>query len=436
MVDKIEQTSPLTSSLKITIFGMIVLFLTIGGFFGWAVWAPLAIGVVSNGTVVVDSKRKIIQHLEGGIIQSINVKEGSHVSGGAVLLTLDDTQAKSNRDTTKIRYLQEVALLNRLEAEIDGNEIIKFDVQLTDFLHPAVQESLSIQKNLLKANLNHHKGQIDLLKQKIELLQKEIKGLKVQKKARWDEENLIRIELNRIEGLSKRKLVEINEVFQSKKELARVQGEIGRIETSIVSAQTKIGEAEIEILQIDKKAKQEITEQIRTTHGSVSELRNKLIKDEDVLSRTEIRAPQSGTVIGLSAHTIGGVIAPGDKILEIVPDNDRLIIESQIKPTDIDNIARGMTARVRFSAFKQRTTPSLNGVVEQISADALFNSNLNTSYYQAQLVVPTDEMKKIDGFPVVPGMPVEVFIEGGVRTAMEYLLDPLLEVVRRGMKEE
>jgi membrane fusion protein, type I secretion system len=433
---EVRATEPASKDSVIR-FGVMVLAIGLGGFILWGSFVPLAKGVIAPGTIAVDGKRKTIQHLEGGIVHAIHVRDGDMVSAGDILLELDQTQAGAQRDLLEVRYFTNLAILDRLKAEREENADISFS---TPFMERAnvstIQEIMAVQIDLFGARRQQMEGQTSILEQRVGQLESQIEGLVSEREARETEIALTREELTRTRSLQERGLIAMPQVWEQEKALAQLEGAIGRIRADIGAAQVAIGEARLEIIQIVLTHRQEIAEQSLVVQVEVLELREQLVAVEDVIERTLIRAPQDGTVFGLNVFTVGGVVPPASPVMEIVPANDRLVVEAQIKATDVDNIENGMPVRVQFVSFKSRSTPTLNGILEFITADALVNEQTNENFYVARIGISEAELSRLGSLNVVPGMPVEVLIEAGTRTAFQYLSEPLSDVVRRSMTEE
>lgn len=418
-------------------WGVIVVCSALVGFISWAAFAPLSQGVVGQGVLVSDSKRKTIQHLEGGIIEAIHVRDGSLVQKNQVLIELNPTQPKAQYELVKTRYLTSLAVLNRLYSERSGLSKIDFSKGLLDEsgINQEIDHIISTQKNLFSDRQHQYLGQISLLEQRAKQLEEQVEGLTFELTAREKELSLMADELRRTEELQKKRLIDLPRVLSLQREEARAAGEIGRTKADIAAAKVAIGEARMEILQLEKTRNQDISEQLEKVQEQVHELGRQMHAAKDVLERTSIRAPEAGTVFGLNIYTVGGVIPPGTPILQIVPTNDRLLVEAKIKVNQIDEVHKDMPVRVRFSAFRQRTTPLVEGTVKEISADAVNDERTGQSFYLVRVGVPESEMSKLAGLEIVPGMPAEVLIKGGERTAMEYLLDPITSMLRRSMRE-
>lgn len=415
--------------------GALIILIFFGGFLGWATVAPLDEGVVTSGQVAVDSRRKTVQHLEGGIIGRLHVREGDLVEAGAVLISLDTTQARSRRDQTRARLLNTIARLDRLHSERLDETEIAFSDAVSDTSEPLIAEARAVQENFFDARMSQITGQISVLEQRIAQLGDQINGLDAQRSSAETQAELVQDEIERYNQLSELQLIDVRNRLARERELARLTGEIGRINAEVARAQVAIGEAEIEILQVERSFKESVASDLIEAQELALSLRDELIALEDVLTRTEIIAPQSGQVLNLAFSTIGGVIPPGEPIMDIVPLGDALVVEAQVRPMDIDNVVTGLAVRARISAFTSNTMPEMNGVVITVGADALVDQASGLTFYPVRIGFDDSEFEKLEGQDVRPGMPVEVFIQGGTRTPLDYFLKPITSVLRRALRE-
>lgn len=432
-----KPSSDLSESDKVARFGLWAVLIGFGGFMLWATFAPLSEGVVASGSVMVEGKRKTIQHLEGGIVAAILVKDGAQVKAGDVLVELDNTQSKAQHDLLQVRHDNYLAVLGRLNSERKSADHVTYDDDLTMRLeNPRVEQLLDIQNDLFFARQTQIAGQVSILKQRVVSIREQIQGLSEEQKAKRDEIGYIEDELNRLIELDKDNLVGLPRLLAQKKAHSQALGSAGKLKADMAAAKVEMGKAELEILQLQKDRQQEVAELILESQEQLFEVQEQLVAMADVLERTIVRAPQAGKVMGLNVWTIGGVVPPGSPLLEIVPDVRRLVVEARVRVTDIDNVYAGLPARVRLSGLKQRTTPQLEGIVDDVSADALMDEQTQESYYIVRVTISEAELARITDDEVVPGMPVEILIEAGSRTALEYFMDPIMDVLRRGMNEE
>ena len=435
--DKVDQLSPKRRTvIRKNKGGWVVLVLLLG-FFLWAVLAPLSKGVVAPGTVVVDSKRKTIQHLEGGVIKAILVRDGARVAQGDVMLELDDTKARAERDMVRYRYLNKLAMLNRLKGLVDGAPQLAFsDPLLAAKDEPVVAEMMHLQQSVFRVLRLEHDGKAGIARQRIGQLEQKLQGLGAYREATQRQIDLIGTEVGRLEALMQKKLVESSVLAERLQQFSQQHGEMGKTVASIAETQVAVGEAKLAVIQVEREWQQELTKQLTETQEAMIELRSQLEAAQSVLSRTVIKAPIAGTVLGLKATTIGGVLTPGNPIMDVVPEGDVLVIDAHVRPLDVDSVRKGMAAHVKFTSFLAKTTPELIGVVDNISADVLAEPTKGEPYYLMRVTVSGTEMKKLNGLEVVPGMPAEVFSDGGSRTMMQYLFDPIASLVSKSMRED
>ncbi len=405
-------------------------------FMVWAVTAPLAKGLVATGIVVVDSRRKTIQHLEGGVVKAIYVQEGSRVKANDILLELDDTKARAERDMLRSRYLMKAAILDRLMALQTNSTQLMFRQELMNAKNSLdVSVLITTQTRLFQVLRHEQEGKRQILQQRVGQLEQKVKGLEAYHAATEKQMTLLEKEIQRMEGLLAKHLIDSATLAERQQLFTQQQGELGKTVAGLWESKAAIGEAQLNILQLDKELQQEIAKEMSETQEAFIELKSQLDAAESVLARTVVKAPQAGVILGLKIHTLGGVIAPANPIMDIVPQNENLTIEAHIRPLDVDAILPNMLANVRFSSFKAKTTPELIAKVNDISADIITDTK-GDSYYLAKLTLVEGENAKLHQLTVIPGMPVEVYVNAGTRTLMQYLFDPLAGVFRRGMRED
>lgn len=428
------ELSSLTSVIR---RGMFICLFGFGVFMLWASVVPLDEGVIALGRVSVDGKRKTIQHYEGGIVKAIHVKEGSQVQPNDILIELDQTQTGAQQDLLQVRHDTWRAMLDRLTAEQKELDEIEFAQDLIDRDNNSeVAGILQAQLDIFVTRKNELQGNIDILQQKVEQLNKQKSGFEAEHKAQLELKTLIEDELSRLERLYEEGVVDLPQVQEQRRAHTQTTGAIAKLKASISGIDVAIGEARLEILQLDRKFKQEVAEQALSTQENLLEVKEQLAAAKDVVRRSYIRAPQAGTVLGLRYVTEGGVIAPGDPVMDLVPQDETLVMEVQINPTDIDNVWVGQEARVIFSALPRNTTPELLGTVEDVSADAVFDEAAQSAFFNASVSIGRLELERLGDEQVLPGMPVEIMLISGSHTALEYLLDPLSTVLRRALTEE
>ena len=418
--------------------GALILLLLFVGFGVWASVVPLAKGIVASGKVAVDSQRKTIQHLEGGMIKTIHVREGSRVKVNDILIELDDTRARAEYDMVRSRFFTKMAMLDRLIALQAGNPKLQFRDELVQSRSEGqVKELLDSQQHLFRVLRNEQQGRRSILKQRIGLLNEKVKGQEKYLEITKKQIAILEPEVERLQGLLDKRLIESSMLVERLQLVTQQYGEQEKTHASLAETGVAIGEAELNLVQAETEWQQELANQVSEALEAVIELKSQLSAATNVLNRVDIHAPLAGVVIGLKIHTLGGVISQGEPIMDIVPIGDKLVLEAQVQPLDVDAIHAGMTAKIRFSSFNAKTTPELTAVVEHISADAMTDPNNGALYYLARLNVADTELAKLSSQQaVLPGMPVEVYINGGSRTLVQYLFEPLSSVFRKGMREE
>ncbi len=409
--------------------------LVLGG--GWMALMPLAGAVVVPGNLVVQSNIKTIQHPTGGVVAEIPVHNGTRVGVGDLLLRLDATQAQANLQMVSKQLDESRARIARLIAERDGLPRPEIPAELAGRLdESAVKNLLASEETLFKARANARYSQKDLLQSRVAQLGEEIAGLDAQVVSKAKQLELIAGELSGVQELYDKRLVPLTRLTTLQRETARIEGERGQLISAIAETKSKIGEAQLQIVRLDQDFRTDVVKELGETQGKEAELEQRGIAGRDLLDRIEIRAPTSGIVHQLSAHTIGGVIRAGDAIMEVVPDSDNLQIEARLQPNDIDQVRVGQKAFIRFSAFNQRVTPQLVGLVSYVSADVSHDQQTNAAYFTARMTLPEDERRRLAGLQLVSGMPAEVFMQTGSRTMMSYLLKPITDQMQRAFVEQ
>ncbi len=418
-------------------FGLFWVVLIFAGFGGWAATAPISSAVIAPGTMTVDSKRKLIQHLEGGIVETLMVRDGDIVEAGDGLVTLDPTRPRAMLAILQSSLRKELASEARLIAERDGSDAILFPQQLTeDEAAPEVRALMESQNAIFRARRESLQGEVAILNQRVAQLADEIKGLTAQRESKQRQMEFITEELSGLKQLMAQGQTTKPRILSLERSAAALQGEEGELLSNIARANKTIGETRLEIIQREKDFQKNVTEELEAVQSRLRDLQERAVAARDVLKRIQIVAPVGGTVVNMAIHTVGSVIKPGETILEIVPGTDSLIVEVSIRPQDIDNVTLDQVAAVRLLAFKQRTMPLLNGTVTYVSADSLENPITRQQFYIARIKIPETEIDRLEGLKLQPGMQLEVMIRTGDRTAFEYLIQPIVDSVNRAWREE
>jgi HlyD family secretion protein len=416
--------------------GLRVMLVGIGLTGGWAVLVPLSAAVMVAGTLVVESNVKKIQHQTGGIVAQIPVHDGMHVKEGELLVRLDEVQVRANLQVLAKQLDQSRVRIARLVAERDGAEEPKLPHELASRSdNQDLEQLFASETSLFKARASARQNQKELLRGRIAQLEEEIVGLNAQSKSKTAQLELISSELKGVQSLYEKQLVPLMRLTALQRDAARLDGEQGQLISSMAETRSKISEAELQITRIDQDLRAEVMKDLRDAQDKETELSERIVAARDQLERIDIRAPTAGIVHQLSVHTIGGVVAPGEVIMEIVPDADDLQIQAKLPPNDIDQVRVDQKAFVRFSAFNQRTTPQLNGVVSYVSADLSHERQNDAAFYTVKVSIPGNERRRLGSLQLVSGMPAEVFLQAGSRTMMSYLLKPITDQLQRTFSE-
>jgi HlyD family secretion protein len=393
---------------------------------------PLSGAVVVPGTLVVESDVKKIQHPAGGVVAYIPVRDGMHVRAGDLLLRLDDTQLQANYQVLMQQLDQVRVRLARLAAERDGVDQPRKPQEMSTRLgEDNVSRLWASEISLFSSRAAARRSAKELLRSHVGQLGEQISGLDAQVKSKAAQHDLISRELEGVDSLYQKGLVPLTRKTSLEREAARLDGDRGQTTAAIAEAKSKISEAELQAVRIDQDFRSEVMKDLREAQDKEAELVQKTVAAQDLLKRVDLRAPTNGVIHQLSVHTVGGVIAPGEVAMEIVPESDELQIEAKLPPRDIDQVGSGQRAYVRFSAFNQRTTPQLEGVVSYVSADLSHDRQANAAYYTVRVTLPSSERRRLGSLQLVAGMPVEVFLQTGSRTMTSYLLKPITDQLLR-----
>jgi HlyD family secretion protein len=417
--------------------GIVVVALLGGGVGGWATTTQLAGALIAEGSIVVDSNVKTVQHPTGGVVGRVSVQDGDHVKAGDILVQLDDTATRANLAIVTKGLDQLAARKARLEAERDGLDKINFPPDLIGRMsNDSVANAVANERRLFELRLAARRGQKAQLGQRVAQLQDEIRGLIAQQGAKSQEITLIGKELDGVRELWKQNLVQITRMTALERDAARLDGENGQLVASVAQAKGKITETELQIIQIDQDLASEVAKDMREADAKIDEYVERKVTADDQLKRVDIRAPQDGTVLQSKVHTVGGVITAGDPIMLIVPEADNLMVEAKVNPQDVEQLSIGQAAMLRFSAFDLRTTPEIKGTVTRISADTTTDQRTGQSYYVIRVGMPSDEVQRLGKVKLIPGMPVETFVQTGDRTVLSYLVKPLHDQLMRAFREK
>ncbi|MEE7459827.1 hemolysin secretion protein D [Methylorubrum populi] len=414
--------------------GLIFSVALVGGVGGWAATTDLSGAILASGAVAVDQRAKSVQHRDGGVVGEILVRDGQPVAAHQVLLRIDDAQTRAELAIVKGQLIELAAKKARLLAERDGQREIRFPLALLN-RDAEIQSILDGELRLFKGNLASRDSQRQQLELQIEQIAEEIAGLIKQRDAKRDELAVLTLEHGKLSILVAKQLYESSRFLPITRDKHRLAGEQGSLEASIARAKTRTSEIHVQIIAIGDTARTEAQRELSQVDAKAAELSNRRVALEDRLTRTEIRAPVTGILHELKTFTVGGVITPADVLATVVPEDAKLRIEIRIPPTSIDQTGVGRAARVRFTAFSQRTTPELKGVLTYVSPSTTKGSQDET-FYIGHVELLEGEFERLGGSSrLVPGMPVEVQVATDQRTAMSYLIKPLQDQFSRAFRE-
>jgi len=433
VVEDAEQYDPGLSSPKKV--GMTI-FIVVFGFCGaWAAFAPLDGAAVGIGFVNVRSYSKVVQHLEGGIISDIFVENGAHVQGGQPILELNNTQPLAQLEIVNSQFIALTALETRLMAERDGLDDVNYPVSLSS-ADARVREETAAQTEIFRARKAALGGSIEVLRQRIGQLESQVVGLEALKVSKEQLATSYTEELEDVQVLLSQGFSEKTRLRELERNVASFNGEAADLTANIASAEIQIGETQLQILQQDREFQNQVVSELGEVKTNLKDVSERITALGDVVARTTVRAPEAGIVNGLQVHTIGGVISPGMKIVDIVPIGDDLIIEAQVSPIDIDRVAVNQNATIRFSSFGLASVPTIYGQVINLSADRLFDQVSGLPYYQARVEVTPEGMEDLGDLVLMPGMPADIFIATGSRTFLQYLFKPFSNAMARSLRED
>lgn len=423
---------PSTDDSKVIKFGLSILFLLIVVFGGWSAFAPLAESAVAVGKVSADLDKKTLQHLEGGVIESILVKDGDHVQKGDLLLKLKDVNVRSQLNIFKVQYQDALALYARLKAQRDKQAHVTYPDELTN------EDIKKEQNNIFYETKKGLEDEYSINQNRIMQLNSQVEGLNSVIEAKKSRRDSIAEEIKEWTELYKQHLVDKIKIRELKREHNALEGELAQTESEVARLLENISEIKNQMQLREKEFAKDTLEELVHTKSMLFDLKSKITAAEDTLERTNVVAPISGTIVGLNLHTVGGVVAPGKEILQIVPGESQLIVVAQINTADIDKVKVGMFADIRFSAFNLQQAHVIEGEVIHISADNFIDEVSGMPYYQAKIRVTKhgEEQLKDYGFELVSGMPAEAMIRVSDRTVLSYLIKPFTDMVSRGFNEE
>lgn len=419
----------------VIVVGFVIILIFFGMFGVWAAFAQLGSGAIATGQLQVDSNQKTVQHLEGGIIRRIHVRNGDVVPAGKVLVELDETRVRVEFDLLEQQYLASLGTNARLLAERDQKASVEFPGSLTARKsEPYVQEIIAGQQRLFANRTKALRSQISLLDRRIGQTREEISALAAEQRADQRQLELIDEEIRDLRKLFEAGLARKTQLLALERLEAELHGSIGNREALIARARQTISETEFQKINLVEQAASEVESQLREIQGALEDLDDRLTAARDALDRSQVRAPYAGRIYGLRFHTEGGVVGPGEPMMGIVPENDELIVQVRIDPVDRDNVDIGAHASVRLTSFSQRTTKPIEGKLIEISADVVQQDG-QPPFYEARIELDPDSLAKQPELHLVQGMPATAVISTGDQTLLEYLLAPISRSLEQALRE-
>jgi HlyD family secretion protein len=433
-----SEMSKKPSTRPIAIMGYSIIFVTFGVLGGWATMAKIDSAVFAPGTISLEGNRKVVQHLEGGIVEEILVREADTVKEGQILLRLSSIEAGSNMEVLSARL--DVAKI--IEARLLAERTMADSLTIPGYLSVGTRShtvvaALKDQQGQFDERRSLLKSQTDILASRVEQTLSQIKGLELQESALGRRVANFMAMVERMRDGAESGLIQTNILSEREDELIQIETSLGSVISEIALAKNQISEIDLEVLQAQQEYRERASSQLRDVRAEIAELDQRRNVAKDVLARTEIRASGSGTIQNLKVHTVGSVIKPGELLMEMVPKNEELIVSVRVSPNDIDNVAPGLKTEVRFTAFKSRLTPIMLGRVQSVSNDVITPDNpQEMPYYLARIEVAEEDISEDVLGRLSAGMPADVIIVTGERTVANYIASPLLDAVRKSMIEE
>lgn len=439
MKNHLINTAPLTDDSTLRRFGIFLVIAIFGGLGVWSALAPLNNAAHAPGQVMVENYRKVIQHLEGGIIESIRVRDGDWVEKGQILITLSDTQYRSQLAVLRGQYLITLAREARLVALRDDQPRIVYpDELLNAKSDPRAEEAMRVQTQTFQARRLAHENEVRLYQQQIGQLRSKVRGMQAQKISRDQLLQSFEGELHDFQALLKEGYSEKQTVRDLERKFAENQGLSGELQSALATVDLQITEIQLKVLQLKKELQREVIRELADVQATLFELHEKLQLLEKTIERSVIKAPEAGKVLGLAVHTLGGVIGPGFRILEIVPQNEKLLVEAAVSPMDIDKVKIGQFAEIRFTGFKSTGLKRIDGKVVALSADVVTMGEGQAPVFLARVEVNPEGLETLArlNLELLPGMPADVLIITGKRTLLQYLISPLSNMASRSFIED
>jgi len=419
--------------------GLAIVIVVFGGFGTWSALAPLGSAALAPGVITVENYRKTVQHLEGGIVRSIHVRDGDHVSKGQILATLESTQPSAQLEAVRGQYFSAATREARLLAERDGLTQVRYPDDLSARKQDArAADAMRAENQAFTARRIAREGEIALYAQQVSELASKLEGLRAQELSTKHLVSSYSSELDDYRALYREGFVQKQKLREIERNLSQSEAHHGESKSSIAATEVQMNEAQLKIVQLKKDFQRDVAKELSEVQSELFGIREKMGSLNDTVDRTVVKAPEAGTVMGLTVHTIGAVIPSGGKFLDIVPQGESLVVEAKVSPNDVDRVRVGQTAEIRFNSLSSRTVPKVEGKLLAISADRITEEESNNAYYLARVRISAQGVQKLlsQKLDLMPGMPAEVMINTGERTFVQYLFGPLSETIARSFIED
>ncbi len=425
------------STRRPVMYGLLTLVALVAGFGTWSVMTTISGAIVTSGQIEVEQNRQVVQHPDGGVVATINVAEGDTVAAGDLILSLDGAMIQSELVIVEGQFFEALARRARLEAERNNAAEITFAKDLLDAAgqRAEVLEKIEGQRRLFEARRESLASQTEQLGKRRDQIEQQIVGFDAQNVALATQLTLLQQELTDQQGLLERGLTQASRVLGLQREVAGLRGQVGELNATRAQAEGRITETEIEVLRLASDLREEANAQLRESGAQELELSERRRALAERIARLDVRAPVSGIVLGLTVTTPRSVLRPADPVLYLIPQDRPLVIAAQVMPIHVDQVFVGQSVKLVFSAFSSNDTPELTGHVAVVSADALIDQRSQAPYYRAEIVLDPGEIDKLKGQTLLPGMPVEAFIQTEARTPLAYLLKPFTDYFTRAFRE-
>ncbi|KEO58179.1 HlyD family secretion protein [Thalassospira sp. MBR-102] len=431
-----ERTASRQSLRKPIMAGIIVIAVGFGGFFSWAFTAELDSAAVASGSVIVDSRKKVVNHFEGGILKKLLVEEGDRVKAGQTLMLLDGTRSESELGQLRGERYGLIAKLARLRAEQSGRGEIDFPQQILNAEQDYVADILLDEKRLFGKRNEVYDAKRNAQAKQIEQFDAEARALESQINARTRQEKLVAEQLKGIRQLAEKGFATRTQLVEIENNWSDLVGDMGEFKAQKAAAEQQKAEAEINLASIEMEWQSDIATEIQEAQLALNDVTQRIRASEDVLNRREVKAPQDGIVANIQIRTPGGVISPAEPIMDIIPENEPLLIEAMINRQDIDSVHVGSKAQIKLTAYSQRRLAPLDGEVRYVAADQTVDEKRDSSYYIVRAAINPDALAKRDDIEIRPGMPADILILKSPRRAIDYLIDPITESMSRAFRED